>query len=231
MNRRRFFGLAVLVPVSAALLGQEGAPRQPGFGEEIEQFLEADKTHPPPQGAILFIGSSIFGEWADLKAQMAPLPVFNRAFGGSLTWEVLYYADKIVLPYKPKIIVYYCGSNDIGSGAGAAEIAANFRAFVDKVEARLPETRIFFVSINKAPRRESLWNVVDQANSRIRDYAVRDRRLGFIDVNPALFDAGGKPRLELYLDDRLHFRPSGYAELAKIIRPVIEKAWAERAQR
>jgi GDSL-like lipase/acylhydrolase family protein len=226
VDRRRFATLALLAPLAQALLAQEGATRRAGFGYEIERFLDEDRRNPPPQGAILFIGSSIFREWADLERQMAPLPVFNRAFGGSRTWEVLYYADKIVLPYKPRIIVYYCGSNDVGSGAGAAEVAANFGAFVEKVAARLPGTRVFFVSINKAPEKQHLWKVVDEANSRVRDYTKGNPRLGFIDVNPALFDKAGKPRLELYQEDQLHLRPAAYAEFTRLIRPVVEKAWA-----
>jgi len=231
VNHRRFCVLTALALVSSALLGQEGAPRPAAFDYEIGQFLEADKRKPPPQGAILFIGSSIFREWTDLEKQMAPLPVFNRAFGGSRTFEVLHYADRIVLPYKPRIIVYYCGSNDVGSGASAAEVAANFKAFADKVAGKLPDTRILFVSINKAPEKQYAWNVVDEANVRIRDYAKRDKRLGFIDVNPALFDAAGKPRFELYREDELHFRPAAYVEFTKIIRPVVEKAWAEAGGR
>jgi len=227
VDRRKIGTLIFLAPVALALLGQEGAPRQAAFGYEIERFMEEDKLKPPPRGAILFVGSSIFREWTDLERQMAPLPVLNRAFGGSRTWEVLHYADRIVIPYTPRIIVYYCGSNDVGSGASAAEVAANFKAFADKVAARLPDTRIFFVSINKAPEKQYAWDVVDEANSRIRDYARRDKRLGFIDVNPVLFDAAGRPRMELYREDELHFRPAAYVEFTKIIRPVLERAWAE----
>jgi hypothetical protein len=193
MNRRSFWSFAALAPVAMTLRAQEGAPGQSYVDYEIERFLEQDKTRPPPQGGILFIGSSIFREWADLEKQMAPLPVFNRAFGGSRTWEVLHYADKVA--------------------------------------ARLSETRIFYVSINKAPEKQHLWNVVDQANSRVREYTKGDRRLGFIDVNPVLFDAAGKPRLELYREDQLHFHPPAYAEFARIIRPVVEKAWGEASAR
>jgi hypothetical protein len=228
MNRRSFSSFAVLAPVALAALAQEGAPRRGEFDWEIERFLEEDRKSPPPLGAILFIGSSIFREWSDLKAQMAPLPVFNRAFGGSRTWEVLYYADKIVLPYKRRIIVYYCGSNDIDSGAGAAQVVANFQAFVDKVASSLPKTRIFFVSINKAPEKQGAWSVVDDANSRIRDYAKGNPRVGYIEVNPVLFDAAGKPRLDLYRDDELHLRPAAYVEFARIIKPAIESAWKAR---
>jgi hypothetical protein len=229
MDRRKFSRLAVLALVAIGLPGQalaQQAARPVYYSAAIQQFLDEDRSSPPPQGAILFIGSSIFRQWQDLKTQMAPLPVFNRAFGGSRTWEVLHYADQIVLPYKPKIIVYYCGSNDVDSGVGAAEIAANFKAFANKVAARLPETRIFYVSINKAPQKKALWSVVDEANSLIRDYTKHNKQLGFIDVNPALFSAAGNPRVELYQEDLLHFQPPAYVEFTKIIRPVIEKAWA-----
>jgi hypothetical protein len=72
-----------------------------GFAADIDAFLERDETAPPQKHAILFVGSSIFRRWTTLTEQMAPLPVLNRAFGGSRTWEVLAYMDKIVLPYEP----------------------------------------------------------------------------------------------------------------------------------
>ena len=36
-------------------------------------------------GKILFVGSSIFRLWESVRTDMAPLPVFNHAFGGSRT--------------------------------------------------------------------------------------------------------------------------------------------------
>src|SRR5262245_12141591 len=93
-----------------------------GFAADIQAFLDQDRTQPPPKDAILFIGSSIFRQWTNVREHMAPLPVFNRAFGGSRTWEVLHYMDRIVLPYRPRIIVYYTGSNDVNAGEPAAAI-------------------------------------------------------------------------------------------------------------
>src|SRR5687767_6833387 len=134
----RLAATALLAGLAAprATLAQAGAPaaREIRFAANIEAFLERDRVAPPPQGGILFIGSSIFRQWADLEADMAPLPAFNRAFGGSRTWEVLHYMDEIVLPYKPRVIVYYCGSNDVNAGESAAAIAGRFQEFVARVE-------------------------------------------------------------------------------------------------
>ena len=110
-NARKTVSMASAVLLVCALAAsrfplwalQEVSPTR--FQPAIDAFLESDKVNPPPRQAILFIGSSIFRQWENLKEQMAPLPVFNRAFGGSGTGEILFYMDKIVLPYEPTIIV------------------------------------------------------------------------------------------------------------------------------
>ncbi|MFM8392992.1 MAG: GDSL-type esterase/lipase family protein, partial [Acidobacteriota bacterium] len=180
---------------------------------------------PPPARSILFIGSSIFRLWKGLKEQMAPLPVFNRAFGGSRTHEILAYLDRIVLPYRPRVIVYYCGSNDINANVTPAQIAGNFQEFVERVRRELPQTRILFVSINKAPQKMDRWGEVDEANRLVKDYCARVKGLRYIDVNPALFDAAGAPRMELYLPDKLHFLDPAYEEFTKIVKPVVAAEW------
>ncbi|NWG14564.1 MAG: hypothetical protein HXY20_13640 [Acidobacteria bacterium] len=136
--------------------------------------------------------------------------------------------DKIVLPYEPTIIVYYCDSNDINAGEKAEAISARFREFAASVHARLPDTQVFFVSINQAPQKQDRRDVVDDANRLVRGYCLTDRRLGFIEVKPGLFDGEGNPRLELCLEDKLHFKPHAYAEFAAVIKPIIAKAWGKR---
>jgi lysophospholipase L1-like esterase len=223
--------------VLAAVAGIDRAEAQPApaaapprataapFQAQIDAYLNADRANPPPKGAILFIGSSIFRNWKDLKSQMAPLPVFNRAFGGSRTWEVLDRMNQVVLPYEPRIIVYYCGSNDVNAGEAAEPIFTRFREFVARVHERLPATRIFYVSINRAPQKRDRWDIVDAANGLVREYCATDQRLRFIDVNPVLFDAEGNPRLELYLPDQLHFRAPAYEEFTRVVKPVVAEAW------
>lgn len=219
------FALLLLNVLSAP--AQEAAPR---FASSIEAFLTADRTTPPPQQGILFIGSSIFRQWTTVAEDMAPLPVFNRAFGGSRTADILNHMDRIVLPYAPKLIVYYCGSNDVNANVTPAKIAANFREFVERVHRKLPETRVLYVAINRAPQKRKDWDKVDEANRQIAAYCRSDRRLGFADVNPALFDSHGEPRMELYKTDQLHFHPPAYREFTRILRPVVESTWQAVSQ-
>lgn len=192
----------------------------------IDAFLQADKSTPPPKEGILFIGSSIFREWTDLSRQMAPLPVINRAFGGSRTVEVLHYADTIVIPYAPKVVVYYCGSNDVNAGETAEAIAGNFRKFAERVHAKLPKTKVLFASILKAPQKKDKWNVVDDANKLIRTYCGSDPRLQYVDINGVVVEASnGNPRPELYREDMLHYRPVAYFGFTAVIRPLLLQVW------
>lgn len=212
--------LLILVLFSLGVFAQEVR-----FASAIEDFVKADRTAPPPQKGILFIGSSIFRQWTTVAEDMSPLPAFNRAFGGSRTADILAHMHRVVLPYEPKVIVYYCGSNDINAGIKPEEIAANFKTFVQRVHASLPASKVLYVSINRAPQKRDHWGDVDQANRLIEEFTKSDARLKFIDVNPALFDEKGEPRMDLYRVDRLHFKVPAYREFTRIIRPEVEAAW------
>jgi lysophospholipase L1-like esterase len=197
------------------------------FETGIRAYLAADRTNPPPRGVILFIGSSIFKQWTNVTQQMSPLPAFNRAFGGSRTSDILERLDQVVLPYAPRVIVYYAGGNDINNREPAAAVFGRIYDFERRVHAKLPDTRILFVAIDRAPQKRERWDEVNQANTLIRDYCAVTSRLTFVDMNPLTHDANGEPRGELYRDDGLHFKPAAYVEFTAAIKPVLEKAWAE----
>jgi lysophospholipase L1-like esterase len=177
------------------------------------------------QAVVVFVGSSIFHRWTNLTEQMAPLPVLNRAIDGTQTADMLRMLDSDVLPSRPKVVVYYCGSNDVDAGEPAARIFDRIRQFVARLTTALPETRVVFVSINRAPEKQDLWKIVDAVNHLVEKYAGETKHLQYVDVNPILFSRDGTPRLELYLSDQLHFRPAGYDELARVLKPILTQAF------
>jgi len=181
-------------------------------------------AHAQDKGTILFVGSSIFHRWTQLDAQMAPLPITNIAFDGAQTDDWNRLIESRVIPVRPKVVAYYCGSNDIDAGDSAVRIAGRIRLFIDKVTKALPETRVVFVAVNRAPEKQDRWDVVDDINRQIQRYAARNPRVLFVDVNPALANADGSARAELFMNDRLHLRPPAYEEFAKILKPVLIEA-------
>ena len=227
-NRRFFTNVAVCATVALALWqGPVKLTAQSRFDAEIQRMLERDKTNPPPQNGILFIGSSIFRLWTGLTEHMAPLPAFNRAFGGSQTQDMIDRAGQLVVPFQPRIIVYYCGSNDVNAGATAEAMIGRTKQFLAIVREKLPNTMVFYTAIQKAPDKRARWEVVDAVNREMERYSREVKNLGYIDLNTVLFDKNGVIREDLFLPDKLHFRPesTAYAEFAAVVKPVLAKAW------
>ena len=221
--------IALLVALACAIASGTAAARaaEARFEKDIQAFAAADKARPPVRGGILFVGSSVFREWTNVAAAMAPLPVSNRAFGGSRTSDQLDRFDQVVLPHAPRVVVYYCGSNDIKAGDDPAEIFARFSAFSDRLRRELPRTQLLYVSATRSPDRIPMWGRVDHYNALVRAHCIATPGHRFIDLNPALVDGDGKPRGDFYRDDKLHFHPHAYDAFADVIRPVVRAAWAE----
>src|SRR5579883_2356521 len=79
--------------------------REGPFADEIAAFEAQDKKNFPAPGGVLFVGSSSIRLWTTLAQDFPELPVINRGFGGSQIADSIRYADRIVFPYRPKMIV------------------------------------------------------------------------------------------------------------------------------
>ena len=183
----------------------------------------------PQHGGIVFIGSSIFQFWTHLTEQMAPLPVLNRAIAGTVTQDMLNRIGQLVLPYQPRIVVYYCGSNDISTGEDADPIVERTKQFIRVLHEKSPNTFFFYTSIQKAPEKRARWEVVEAVNRQMERYSREAVNVGYIDLNTVLFDSRNKVRENLFLPDGLHFRPdsTAYLEFSQIVKPILTKAWKD----
>lgn len=187
------------------------------FAKEINDFADSDHYNPPPQGAILFIGSSSIRLWKTLEQDFPNHQVINRGFGGSQIIDSVNYADRIVIPYRPKHIVLYAGGNDINAGKSAEEVLADFQSFVRKVRKVLPAVEISYISIAPNAARWAQVGRVRHANQLIATYARYDGRITFIDVFPQMLGRNGLPRPDIFVADRLHMNEKGYELWKKIV--------------
>lgn len=184
----------------------------------IAAFEAADRASPPPRDAILFIGSSTIAGWKTLAGDFPDHPVINRGFGGSQISDSVFYADRIVVPYRPRLIVLRAGGNDIKAGKTPEQVAADFEAFVAKVRSKLPDVRIAYMPINATPARWANVEREKQANLLIRNSIAAGDNLDYIDTWNAMLSADGTPRDDLFVSDRLHFNEQGYKIFAAIVR-------------
>lgn len=210
--------LAILFFLLNALLLQAVEPADPArFEKAIQAFEAEDVARAPSQDVTLFTGASNIRRWQSLPERFKKTPVLNRGFGGSHISDVVHFADRIVLKYKPKQIYLNAGGNDLHSGRTPEEVLAAFEAFVSKVQKALPKTKLAFISIPTSPSR---WEEVEQVkttNSLISASCAKNG-VDFIDVFPLLLGVDGKPRPELYVEDKLHFSEAGYDVVTSAIK-------------
>ena len=232
MNTRLIALLVILVHLGfqVTLVAADSGPSSAAlpFAEDFRAFANADAATAPSQGGVLFVGSSIFRQWTNVAEAMAPLPVLNRAFGGSRTGDQLVRFEQLVPPYSPKIVVYYCGSNDLKAGDLPEVIFDRFKAFSGRVHQALPDSDLVFVSSTRSPDRVDKWDRVERYNALVRDFCASYPRHTFVDINPILLGAEGKPRLDFYQDDQLHLRPAAYVAIAERLKPVLQRVWQEQ---
>ena len=130
-------------------------------------------------------------------------------------------APRIVVKYRPRIVVLYAGDNDLAFGKSSEQVAADFQDFVIVVHAKLPKTKIVFLSIKPSALRWKIWSKGQEANVLIEAICKQDPRLVYVDVAKPILGPDGKPRRELFMADGLHLNAKGYEQWAAILRPLL----------
>jgi lysophospholipase L1-like esterase len=188
--------------------------------ESIAAFVALDREHAPTTGGVVFVGSSSIRLWNDLETQFRDAPVIvKRGFGGSKMSDCTRYLDRLVIPYKPRLVLVYAGDNDLAEGRSPQDVFQHFVKFVEDIHKALPETRIAYISIKPSPARAALIPRVRETNELIRRYIAVAHNLEFIDVFTPMLDPQGHPRAELFRADALHLNVAGYALWKTIITP------------
>ena len=135
------------------------------FDEDINAFVVEDQISPPAKNKFLFIGSSSIRLWKSLSEDMAPLEVINRGFGGAHIKHINRHFESIVLPYEPKAIIFFCGTNDIAAYNPVEKVKLDFEIFYNRVKSDLPNTKLFVIEIQPSPSR--LFKITSNLNGTI----------------------------------------------------------------
>ncbi|GDY19269.1 hypothetical protein LBMAG56_06140 [Verrucomicrobiota bacterium] len=218
-----FLNLLCLAIVLALPAWAKDAPAAATRWEkEISAFEAADKTNPPPANAIIFIGSSSVRMWKSLAQDFPEHKVVNRGFGGSQIADSVQFADRIVVPHKPRLVVLYAGGNDINAGKSPERVFADFQAFVAKIRAGLPDAKLAYISSAPNPARWAQIEKVRTLNALIREFIAKDSSMAFIDVHSRMLGPDGQPLPDIYLKDRLHMNEKGYAIWKEVVGPYLK---------
>ncbi|HAY3561861.1 G-D-S-L family lipolytic protein [Elizabethkingia meningoseptica] len=194
------------------------------FWHDIQEFKKQDSLNGIAKDAILFIGSSTFTKWTDINQYFPEKIIINRGFGGSRLLDLNYFADDLLKPYHPKQIVIYCGDNDFVAEdkPSVDTVVARFKTFYGKVRQYYPNINVSYISIKHSPSRDEYWPQMQNANKQIKAFLKSQKNTSYIDITRSMNDKNGIIRKDIFLDDMLHMKPSGYIIWAKVIAPYLK---------
>ena len=189
--------------------------------EAAVKYYEENIIKPENKGGTIFIGDSYFSGqlkngkpsfWSDFYEDYTDGKTFLMGISGSqiVNWEVV--AERIVYPMEPKEIVLHIGFNDIhSSDRSAYEIASRIIAFIEEIQERLPDTRIYYCSVE--PKKNALDSgsqyyeksmiYAPMINSMLEAYSIENKSVKFINTRSLFFNADGTINKNYYLSTDL----------------------------
>jgi beta-glucosidase len=243
MNSRiRFRTLLSYALVCTALAATAGAEDKvpstvdpkPREGNWIQRHESFNKRVKEGNVDLLFIGDSITQGWEgagqDAWAKhYAKRNAVNLGIGGDRTQHVLWRLDHgNVEGISPKLAVLMIGTNNSnGTDNTAEEIGAGIEAIVNKLRAKLPQTKILILAV--FPRREKP-DPQREKNTKASQIAAKladNQTVFYQDIGDKFLMPDGTLTKEI-MPDFLHLSPQGYEIWASAIEPIVAKLMGEQ---
>ena len=182
---------------------------------------------------LLFIGDSITQGWMGAGKDVwqkyyGERKAMNAGIGGDRTQHVLYRLDHGNIDgIKPKLAVIMIGTNNSGTDS-SDDIAAGIKAIVEKLRAKLPETKILLLGI--FPRGADPSDPKRQVNIAANEIAknIEDgKNVFYLDISKKFLNEDGTLSKEI-MPDLLHLSPKGYEIWAESIEPKVADLLGEK---
>ncbi|MFI5186691.1 MAG: GDSL-type esterase/lipase family protein [Chitinophagales bacterium] len=195
------------------------------FWNDIQNFKHKDSIQPPPQHAILFVGSSSFTKWTDVQDYFPGYTIINRGFGGSSLPDLIRYENDVIFKYEPKQIVIYCGENDLAfsNTVTGQMVFERFKQLFTDIRAKYPKVPLIYISMKPSPSRWNMKKKMIEGNELIKEYLKKKKKTVFVSVWSDMIGPDGKPFEDIFLTDKLHMNAKGYALWQKEIKPHLLK--------
>ncbi len=177
------------------------------------------------QGAVVFVGDSLTGNWKTLAQTFPGVKVANRGVGGDTSRGVLFRFREDVLDLKPRAVVLCVGSNDLSAHGDPAHAEQNIGAMIAQARGQNPALPIVLCQVPprddpKAPMKPGAHA---DLNARISKLGAGKAHLTVLDLFAGLGTPDGKPVPEFFAADRLHLAEPGYQKWAGLLRPALEQ--------
>ncbi len=225
MNRLLALVLLLSVLSCSPLKEYRELPEVKAWEKEIEKFEMVDQTEHYPDDAVMFAGSSSIRLWSTLSADMAPLNVIQRGYGGAKLSDYAVYADRIFSPHKCGAMVLFVANDITGTANDKSpeELRKLFSIVHKTFRKSNPGATVCYVAITPTRSRWKAWPEISKANDMIKKWCDNQRNTYFIGTDTAFLDQNGEPREELFINDKLHLNPDGYEVWTRIIKGELDR--------
>jgi lysophospholipase L1-like esterase len=188
------------------------------YEDEVKR-LERDRVKLGHEPEMLFYGSSSIRLWENLENDFPSHRVSNLGFGGSTLSACVWFFERIMYYYNPKVLLVYAGDNDLGDGRNPEEIFIFFQQLMVKSSLRFGNIPCYFISLKPSLSR---WHLADQfsyTNNLIESEIIKHNgNWKFIDVYKRMLNKEGLPERSYYEPDGLHLSKEGYDLWKRVIQ-------------
>ncbi len=172
---------------------------------------------------VMLAGSSSIEFWETSKEDLDPIVSYNHGIGGTTIeeWDEKL-NQRLVYPYKPKMVVYYVGINNVINSKDPAEtIITKLTKFFNDTHAALPNTKVQYILMNLLPGFPTYANTIKTVNAAAIEYQKSNSWLTLINPGQALLKENGEPNSAYFRTDGLHLSYYGYILWGGIIKESI----------
>jgi lysophospholipase L1-like esterase len=183
---------------------------------------------------LIFIGDSITQAWENAgkevwKKYYEKRNAVNLGIGGDQTQHVLWRLDNgNIEGIKPKLAVIMIGTNNAGS-CKPEQTAAGVKAIVEKLRAKLPNTKILLLAI--FPRSADKNDKLRQVNTKVNEIISKledCRNVYYLDIGKKFLKDDGTLTTDV-MPDLLHLNEKSYETWAASIEPMVSKLMGEKS--
>lgn len=205
---------AIVVGIVPLLAFAQGPER---LKDQAAALLKADQDNPPSKEGVLFAGNENVANW-DVRRDFGQYRTIRRGLAGATIADTIFYADQLIVPFKPSTIILDPEEGSVTPDA----LAGDFTKFVAKIHKELPKTMIVVLSVRAV---SMSVDAARQANEKLKAIVAQDRGIRFADLE-SLAGPDGKPDPSLMVDGKPLLNKLGYQILAQTIRKEVQRAEA-----
>ena len=193
------------------------------YEDEIRLLIEKKNKHSKRENLIVFYGSSTFRLWNNIENDFRPYNILNFGFGGAYIEDCIKYFDSLFFDLNPNGVVLYIGGNDLSLNYTPKKIFNLIKKLIVKFQERLPQCKLFLVSIKPSYHRIKKMKQIINLNQMIKNYFDKSDRVFYVNIFDLFFDCNKKIIKKYYLIDNLHLSSEGYAIWKREIQKSIVK--------